>query len=104
MDFTNRQGRPDGCTVDAEGGLWVAEIGAGQLACLDATGREASTVKLPVSKPTSVAFGGADLRTIFVTSMRYGLTEQELAAEPLAGGVFAIHVDVAGLPAMRFGG
>jgi sugar lactone lactonase YvrE len=104
VDFTNRQGRPDGCTVDAEGGLWVAEIGAGQLVCFDATGREASTVKLPVSKPTSVAFGGADLRTIFVTSMRYGLTEQELAAEPLAGGVFAMHVDVAGLPAMRFGG
>ena len=104
VDFANRLGRPDGCTVDAEGGLWVAEIGAGQLVCFDATGREASTVKLPVSKPTSVAFGGADLRTMFVTSMRYGLTEEELAAEPLAGGVLAVDVDVAGLPAMRFGG
>jgi sugar lactone lactonase YvrE len=104
VDFTNRQGRPDGCTVDAEGGLWVAEIGAGQLVCFDATGREASTVKLPVSKPTSVTFGGADLRTMFVTSMRHGLSEEGLAAEPLAGGVFVVDVDVAGLPAMRFGG
>ena len=104
VDFAGRQGRPDGCTVDAEGRLWVAEIGAGQVVCFNPAGREAQAVKLPVSKPTSVTFGGADLRTMFVTSMRYGLTETELAAEPLAGGVFAVDVDVTGLPAMRFGG
>lgn len=104
VDFAGRRGRPDGCTVDAEGGLWVAEIGAGQVVCFDPAGREAQAVKLPVSKPTSVTFGGVALQTLFITSMRYGLTEEELAAEPLAGRVFAVDVDVKGLPAMRFGG
>ena len=104
INFTGRLGRPDGCTVDAEGGLWVAEIGAGQVVRFDPTGREISAIKMPVSKPTSVTFGGRDLRTLFVTSMRYGLTDADLARESLAGGVFAISPGVAGLPATRFGG
>ena len=104
IDFSGRTGRPDGCTIDAEGGLWVAEIGAGQVVRFDPAGNEISAVKLPVSKPTSVTFGGPDLRTLFVTSMRYGLAEAELAREKLAGCVFAINPGAAGLPAARFGG
>ena len=104
IDFNGRSGRPDGCTTDAEGGLWIAEIGAGQVVRFDPAGNEISVVKMPVSKPTSVTFGGSDLQTLFVTSMRYGLAEVELAREPLAGCVFAINPGIAGLAAARFGG
>ncbi len=104
IDFSDRPGRPDGCTVDAEGCLWVAEIGAGQVVRFDPDGKELSTIKTPISKPTSVTFGGTDLRTLFITSMRYGLTEAELEREKLAGCVFAVELDVPGLPASRFGG
>jgi sugar lactone lactonase YvrE len=55
-------------------------------------------VTLPVSRPTCPAFGGSDLKTLYITSARDGLSAAELEAEPLAGGVFAIHVDVPGLP------
>lgn len=104
IDFAGRTGRPDGCTVDAEGGLWVAEINAGLVVCFDPAGQEAMTLELPVSKPTSVTFGGPDLRTLFVTSMRYGLSDEALAREPLAGAVLAVTPGVAGLPAGTFGG
>lgn len=104
IDFAGRTGRPDGCTIDAEGGLWVAEINAGLVVCFDPNGQEARTLELPVSKPTSVTFGGPDLRTLFVTSMRYGLSNEALAREPLAGAVLTVTPGVAGLPAAPFGG
>ncbi len=104
IDFAGREGRPDGCTVDGEGGLWIAEIGAGQVTRFDPAGRETLAVPLPVSKPTSVTFGGPGLRTLFVTSMRYGLSEEALMREPLAGGVFAVDAGIGGLPAAQFGG
>jgi len=104
IDFAGRTGRPDGCTVDAEGGLWVAEIAASRVVRFDPAGQETMVLSLPVSKPTSVTFGGQDLRTLFVTSMRYGLSDEALAREPLAGAVFAADAGVAGLPAAPFGG
>jgi len=104
VDFAGRQGRPDGCTIDAEGGLWVAEISAGQVVRFDPAGREVANLAVPVSRPTSVAFGGAGLRTLFVTSMRYGVSPEDLIREPQAGCVFAADVGVAGLPPARFGG
>lgn len=104
VDFNGRKGRPDGCTVDAEGGLWVAEISAAQIVRFDPAGKEVSTLAVPVSRPTSVMFGGKDLRTLFITSMQHGLSPEELAREPQAGGVFAADVGVAGLPEPRFAG
>jgi sugar lactone lactonase YvrE len=53
---------------------------------------------------TNCAFGGPDLRTLFITTARSGLTSEQLAAEPLAGGLFAVSVDSPGLPAGLFGG
>lgn len=104
VDFATRSGRPDGCTVDADGGLWVAEISAGQIVRFAPDGTEAATLRTPMSKPTSVMFGGPDLRTLFVTSMRYGLNEAALADEPQAGCTITVRPGVAGLPEPRFGG
>lgn len=103
-DFAAGPGRPDGCTIDAEGCLWIAAVAGGEVVRLDPAGRRIGAIKLPVSRPTSVMFGGRDLRTLFVTSMTVGLTAEELAAQPQAGCLFSIRVDVPGLPEPRFAG
>jgi len=102
--FAPGEGRPDGCTVDAEGFLWVAAVEAGMVVRFDPAGRRVRELRLPVSRPTSLAFGGDGLRTLFVTSMRHGMTEGELAHEPLAGAILALDAGVAGLPETRFAG
>ena len=56
------------------------------------------SIALPVRCPTMPCFGGADLRTLFVTSARHNRTADELAAQPLAGCVLHTRVDVPGLP------
>jgi L-arabinonolactonase len=104
VDFATRKGAPDGCTVDADGGLWVAEIGAGKVVRFDATGRETGAVSVPVTRPTSVIFGGADMRTMFIASMRFSLSDDEQRQQPEAGSVFAVNAGVAGLPEVRFAG
>lgn len=104
IDFAGRKGRPDGCTVDAEGCLWVAEISAGQVVRLDPAGREVAAVAVPVPRPTSVIFGGPDLRTLFVTSMRHGLSAEELQSHSTSGCIWAGDVGVAGIEEPRFAG
>lgn len=97
-------GRPDGSAVDADGCLWNAEYGGGRLVRYAPGGRIDRTVALPVSQPTCCCFGGPDFGTLFVTSATQRLTEAELAAQPLAGSVFAFRPGVTGLPESAFGG
>ena len=95
---------PDGATVDAEGFLWNAEYGAGRLVRYAPDGRIDRTVALPVSQPTSCAFGGAKLDVLYITSSRQRMSADAIAREPLAGGLFALDVGVRGLPEPRFAG
>ncbi len=103
-DFASRRGRrsarglPDGCAVDAEDHLWVAAVEAGELLRFHPSGALAGSVKVPVMTPTSMAFGDADLRTLYVTSLR-----REGTAEEDAGRLFALRPGVAGVPEPRFG-
>lgn len=97
-------GAPDGATVDAEGFVWNARWGGGALACIAPDGTLARLVPLPVTNPTSCAFGGDDLRTLYVTTARQGLTPERLAAEPLAGALLALDVGVSGLREPNFAG
>jgi len=92
-------GRPDGAAVDSLGRYWVAMYEGGRLLCLDAGGRVVEEVPLPVRCPTMPCFGGADLKTLYVTSVRNGRPADELAREPMAGCVLAARVEVPGLPA-----
>ena len=59
---------------------------------------------MPAAQVTSCAFGGAGLRTMYVTTAAIGLSPAQRAEQPLAGGLFAIEVEVPGLPTARFGG
>jgi sugar lactone lactonase YvrE len=97
-------GLPDGITVDAEGGVWVCLYGGAAVRRYDEDGAVDAVIQLPVTNPTSPAFGGPGLRTMYVTSARHGLSREHLAAEPLAGAVLAIDPGVAGLPGNRFAG
>ena len=89
-------GRPDGATVDSEGAYWVAMFEGGRVLRLSPDGEILREIALPVRCPTSVAFGGSDLRTLFITSASHGRSAAELEQYPLSGKVLSIRVDVAG--------
>lgn len=89
-------GAPDGMTIDAEGGLWVALWGGGAVQRY-VDGRLERGIKLPVSQPTSCCFGGESLDELYVTSAWQGLSPQERRAQPLAGALFRIRPGVQGL-------
>ncbi len=91
-------GWPDGPTVDAEGCIWTGLFGGWGVRRYSRDGALLETVALPIANCTKIAFGGADLRTAFVTTARKGLTDEELAQQPHAGDLFAFDVDVPGCP------
>ncbi|MEO3430672.1 SMP-30/gluconolactonase/LRE family protein [Pelagibius sp. CAU 1746] len=97
-------GYPDGMTCDAEGCLWVAHWGGWRITRFAASGRVDRVIEMPVSQVTSLAFGGAGMDRLFVTSAATGLSEKELEEQPLAGALFEIDPGVKGLPAGQFGG
>ncbi len=92
------EGFPDGLAVDENGFVWNAQIDGWQIKRYDPDGRIEQIVHLPVQRPTSLAFGGADYRTIFITSGTMRLTDEELAAQPLSGCVLVLSSDVRGRP------
>ena len=105
LEFTPEDGHPDGMTTDAAGRLWICHWGGACVTCHDPdTTEELARIPLPTAHVTNVAFGGPDLRTLFITTARHELSEGQLAAQPLAGGLFAVQVDMPGRPAHRFGG
>jgi D-xylonolactonase len=98
-------GLPDGMTTDADGRLWIAHWGGGCVTChAPDDGRELARIALPTSNVTNVAFGGADMRTLFISTAAVDLSPAELARQPLAGALFAVETDAVGLPPHRFAG
>ena len=102
--IAEEHGLPDGMTVDAEGFLWVAQWSGGRVVRYDPDGKIERMIPMPVQRPTSVAFGGPDLTTLFITSGTMRMSEAELSAEPQAGHLFALETEVQGLPESRFAG
>jgi sugar lactone lactonase YvrE len=97
-------GRPDGAAMDSEGNYWVAMFEGARIVCLSPTGELLREIQLPVRCPTSVAFGGPDLRTLYVTSASHGRSAEELARYPHTGKVLAFEVDVAGMEQPQYQG
>ena len=97
-------GEPDGSCVDADGCLWNAQWGRGQVVCYGPDGAPRRVLPLSASQPTRPAFGGARFDTLYVTSAREGLSDAKLTAEPHAGALFCAGVGVHGLRESRFAG
>jgi len=93
-------GFPDGLTVDAEGRVWVALFGGGRVLCLSPDGEVLDEVRLPVALVTACAFGGDDLRDLYVTTSREDLADPE----PEAGALFRVRTDVPGTPVLPYAG
>jgi sugar lactone lactonase YvrE len=91
-------GRPDGAAVDAEGCYWSAQYEGGRLLRISPSGQVLAEVPTPALCPTMPCFGGPDLKTLFITTARHGRSEAELAQYPGAGCVWAMRVEVAGVP------
>jgi sugar lactone lactonase YvrE len=89
--------RPDGATVDSRGHYWVAFYGDGKLVELAPDGTRVREHPLPAVCPTMGAFGGADLRTLYVTTARQKRDADELARFPQSGGIFSMRVDTQGI-------
>ena len=105
LRFAEGDGLPDGMTTDAQGRLWIAHWGGGCVTCHDPRdAKELARIALPASNVTNVAFGGADLRTLFVSTASIELTETQRAAQPLAGALFHVETNVRGLAPGRFEG
>lgn len=99
IEIEDDAGWPDGTAVDSDGCLWIALWEGWAVRRYSPAGVLLETVAMPCAKVTKLALGGRDLKTAFVTSARKGLNADELAAQPLAGGLFTFEVDVPGLPA-----
>ena len=95
---------PDGAAVDRDGFYWSAINGQGKVIRFDPGGRVERELGVPFKFPTMVAFGGPDLRTVFVTSGRWAIAEKDAADYPLDGGIIALEAPVPGLPCSRWAG
>ena len=89
-------GRPDGAAVDSEGAYWVAMFEGGRILRFAPDGTLLREVKVPVRCPTMMAFGGEDLKTLYITSASHNRSNEEKARYPLTGCVLSLRVDVAG--------
>ncbi|MGB6744313.1 MAG: SMP-30/gluconolactonase/LRE family protein [Terracidiphilus sp.] len=87
-------GAPDGSAMDAEGFLWNARYNGGCVVRIAPDGHVDRILEMPVASPTTCAFGGPGLKTLYITSAR--------SAEQLSGSVFALQVEISGVPDGRF--
>ena len=99
--FPMGQGRPDGGCVDCEGFYWTALYEGGRVVRLNPAGEIVQEIPVPARCPTMPAFGDADLKTLYITSVG-SRPEAELADFPHSGAIFKVRVDVAGRVENRF--
>lgn len=97
------KGAPDGSCTDADGYLWNGEWGGHRICRYAPDGSIERVIEMPTSRPSCCTFGGADYRTLFVTSANVGMSAEDLAKDELAGSLFSVQIDDAkGLPADMF--
>ena len=104
MQFGPGDGYPDGMTVDSEGCLWIAFWDGWAVRRYSPAGAWLETIRMPVSRPTSCAFGGADFDRLYITSASIGLDEEAIEMQPKAGGLFMVRPGVRGLADLPFAG
>jgi sugar lactone lactonase YvrE len=92
IEIPEKEGFPDGMTIDTEGKLWIAHWDGWQVARWDPlSGEKLSSIRLPAARITSCTFGGEKLQDLYITTAREGLSAKQLAEQPLAGNLFVIN-------------
>lgn len=104
LQFKHEDGYPDGMTVDAENCLWIAFWDGWCIRRFSPEGNLLAEIPVPIAKPTSVAFGGARMDQMFISSASRDLSEPELASQPRAGGLFSFRPGVRGIAELPFAG
>ncbi|HZQ49883.1 MAG TPA: SMP-30/gluconolactonase/LRE family protein [Candidatus Dormibacteraeota bacterium] len=104
VEIAEATGMPDGLAVDADGCVWLCLWGGSAVHRYDPHGRLDTVVELPAANVTCCAFGGADLRDLYITTAREDLDEAALAAQPDAGSLFVCRPGVSGLTPNAFAG
>ncbi len=105
VQIPKEEGAPDGMAIDNEGKLWIALWGGSAIARFDPlTGEMLNKINVPAPNVTSCAFGGKDLKTLYITTARKSISEEELKAFPLSGGLFAVEPGAQGVPTHFFNG
>ena len=104
VSIPEKEGFPDGMTIDREGKLWIAHWEGWQVARWDPeTGKKLMSIQLPVARITCCTFGGENLQDLYITSAKVGLTAQQLEKQPLAGSLFVVkNCGYQGLPTVAF--
>ncbi|MCA9833098.1 MAG: SMP-30/gluconolactonase/LRE family protein [Thermomicrobiales bacterium] len=101
VDLWEEQLRPDGLTVDAEGGVWTGFSNGGAVRRYDASGVLSAVIELPVRKVTACTFGGENLDQLFITTSREGIPDNE---QPEAGSLFLAEPGIRGMLPLVFAG
>ena len=104
LQFGPGDGHPDGMTIDSEACLWIAFWGGSCLRRFSPVGERLDTIRLPVSQPSSCAFGGRGLDRLYVSSASIGLDQRRLDMQPNAGGLFMVTPGVQGIADVPFAG
>ena len=104
LTFPDGKGRPDGAVVDSQGNYWIALFSGSRVQCYSPAGALLAEIAVPTKNPTCLTFGGADMKTLFITTAKIRLTDEELAAQPDAGRLFTARASIAGLIEPRFKG
>jgi sugar lactone lactonase YvrE len=102
IDLGDEAVEPDGLAIDRRGHLWSALWNGWSIVHFDPQGREIERIRVPVQRPTSVAFGGHDLKELYVTSASVGLSQSEIERGFYAGDLFRIATESAGMPPTEF--
>ncbi|MFB2839290.1 SMP-30/gluconolactonase/LRE family protein [Floridanema evergladense] len=102
IDLSDEGVEPDGLAIDSEGNLWSALWNGWCVACFNSKGEEIFRVRMPVQRPTSVAFGGTNLTDLYITSASIGLSQKEIQQEITAGDLFCLPTNSTGMPSHQF--
>lgn len=96
-------GRPDGAAVDVNGNYWAALYEGARIVCLNPRGDIIEEIIMPAKCPTMVAFGGKDLKTLYITTVG-DRSNEERGLYPNAGSIFKVNVGIPGILEYRFVG
>ena len=100
--FAAEEGMPDGAAMDVEGCYWSALFDGWRIARFSPQGEQLEEYRLPVRCPTMLCFGGEGMKTLFITTTRENMDEDEIRRYPLSGAIFTLPVTVAGMKKLRF--